>query len=220
MGGEPLINPEVREWIQGCRDLMPNTQIRFTTNGLLLHKHLDILDLMANIGNCVFKITVHVDSPELDELIEYVRKQYAWETVHEYGITRLKTKNNFKFQVNHPKTFVKTYRNTYSDMRPYNSNPVDAIENCCQAKCPLLYQGRLYKCSTSGLLEEVLDRFNRPNYEEWKPYIVDGLAPDCTDKDLESFVANFGKAHAICRQCPSGNEGAIVHLDNVKKKND
>lgn len=220
MGGEPLINPDVRAWIQGCRDLMPDTQIRFTTNGLLMGRNLDILDLLADIGNCVFKITVHVNSKELDDLVEYVHKTYDWETVIEYGITRFKTKNNFRFQINRPSIFTKTYRNTYSDMRPYNSNPAAAIANCCQAKCPLLYQGRLYKCSTSGLLQEVLDRFDRPNYEEWQPYIVQGLDPDCTEQELKSFIANFGRAHAICRQCPSGDQGAIIHLENVKKKND
>jgi molybdenum cofactor biosynthesis enzyme MoaA len=44
MGGEPLINPEVNMWIQGVRDLLPTSQIRFTTNGILLHKNLDIVD--------------------------------------------------------------------------------------------------------------------------------------------------------------------------------
>ena len=46
IGGEPLMNPEIRDWIQGIRDLLPNAQIRFVTNGLLLKKHFDIVDLL------------------------------------------------------------------------------------------------------------------------------------------------------------------------------
>ena len=33
IGGEPLLNPEIREWIVGVRSLMPDAQLRFTTNG-------------------------------------------------------------------------------------------------------------------------------------------------------------------------------------------
>ena len=41
MGGEPLINPEVIQWLIGVRELMPDSQIRFTTNGLLkIHRLL------------------------------------------------------------------------------------------------------------------------------------------------------------------------------------
>jgi organic radical activating enzyme len=218
MGGEPLINPEVGAWIQGCRDLMPDSQIRFTTNGLLLNKQLDILDLFDEIGNCVFKITVHVENAELEDLIEYINSRYAWEPVIEHGISRFKTRNNFRFQINRPKVFTKTYKNAYSNMQPYNNDPILAFENCCQTTCPLLYKGSIYKCSTSGLLKEVLEKFNNPNFAEWEKYIVDGITPACTDKELADFIENFGRPHAICRQCPTGSEGAIVHLNNVKKK--
>ena len=33
MGGEPTLNPECEHWIYGVRSLLPNSQIRFTTNG-------------------------------------------------------------------------------------------------------------------------------------------------------------------------------------------
>ena len=58
MGGEPLINPEVREWLIGVRELLPDSQIRFTTNGELLYKNFDILELAHDIGNVVFKVTI------------------------------------------------------------------------------------------------------------------------------------------------------------------
>jgi molybdenum cofactor biosynthesis enzyme MoaA len=67
MGGEPLINPEIREWLTGLRELMPNTQIRFNTNGLLLEKHWDVVDLLQQLGNTVFKISQHVYTPELEK---------------------------------------------------------------------------------------------------------------------------------------------------------
>ena len=59
LGGEPLMNPEIEKWIIGLRELMPNAQIRFTTNGLLLDKKFHIVKLLHDTGNCVLKITNH-----------------------------------------------------------------------------------------------------------------------------------------------------------------
>lgn len=219
MGGEPLINPEVRNWIQGCRDLMPDSQIRFTTNGLLLHKHLDILDLMSDIGNCVFKITVHVQNQELEQLIDHIQHKYDWQPVIEYGIKRFKTERNFRLQINRPTEFVKTYQNSYSDMMPWHSDPAQAFARCCQQTCPLLWQGNIYKCSTAGLLKDVLLRFDNPNHDQWVPYLSQGLASDCSTVELDQFIGNFGKANIICGQCPSGTMGSIIHLEQVSKKN-
>lgn len=219
MGGEPLINPEVHDWIQGCRDLMPESQIRFTTNGLLLHKHLDIVDLLHDIGNSVFKITVHVDNNDLEQIIQNIHRRFKWQPVHEHGIHRFKTDNNFRFQVNRPSEFVKTYQNSYSNMMPYHSNPVQAFDNCCQQTCPLLYKGNIYKCSTAGLLADVLDRFGNPNIEQWAPYLAKGIGADCTAAELHEFIDNFGKPNSICAQCPSGASGTIIHRAQVGKKN-
>jgi hypothetical protein len=219
MGGEPLINPEVSAWIQGCRDLMPDSQVRFTTNGLLLHKHLDIVDLLSDIGNCVFKITVHVESVELEEIIKQIHDKYKWEPVVEYGIKRFKTDRGFRFQINRPTAFIKTYQNSYANMMPYHSDPVQAFDNCCQQTCPLLYNGNIYKCSTAGLLSDVLKRFDNPNIEHWMPYLLEGIDPTCGHDQLSEFIANFGKPNSICGQCPSGTNGTIVHIGQVGKKN-
>jgi organic radical activating enzyme len=219
MGGEPLINPEVREWIQGCRDLMPDSQIRFTTNGLLLHKHFDIIDLLSNIGNCVFKITVHVENTELEDIVNRVHSMYKWEPVVEYGVKRFKTDRGFRFQINRPTEFVKTYQNSYRNMMPYHSDPAQAFDKCCQQTCPLLYNSNIYKCSTAGLLSDVLARFDNPNVEHWMPYLTDGIDPNCSDVQLSQFIDNFGKPNSICGQCPSGNNGTIIHMEQVSRKN-
>lgn len=36
LGGEPLANPSILEWIQGVRKLFPNSTMRLTTNGTLI----------------------------------------------------------------------------------------------------------------------------------------------------------------------------------------
>lgn len=220
MGGEPLVNPEIRQWLQGVRELMPNSQIRFTTNGLLLDKYFDVVDLAHDVGNIVFKITVHQDTAEIENTIDRIFKRYNWEPVTEYGIRRWAGANGVRFQVNRPDVFLKTYQGTYADMRPWNNNPADSFDVCIQQTCPLLYQGRIYKCSTQGLLKDTLAKFDNPNLDLWQPYLLDGISPDSDDIVVRSFIDNFAKPHSMCSMCPSSNdtEAKLAHKINVKRK--
>lgn len=222
MGGEPLINPEFRDWISGCRELMPDSQLRFTTNGELLEKHLDVLDLIHDVGNIVFKISVHRHDQDLENIIEYIFNQYKWEIVREHGITRYKSRNNVRFQINRPQTFIKTFRRDYEDMLPYDSNPEESFDVCIQQTCPLLYKGRIYKCSTSGLLMDTLiytDNQDSMIWNQYKEYKGIGWADSLIN--IEKFISTFGKPENICAMCPSSkdSEAIIVHQNKVRSKN-
>jgi hypothetical protein len=211
------MNPDIRNWITGLRELLPASQIRFTTNGLLLEKNFDIVDVLHDIGNVVFKIAVHQVNPALEETIKKIYEKFEWESVVEFGISRLKTSNNMRFHVRRPDVFYKTYQGTYYNMRPHDNNPADAFAICCQQTCPLLYNGKIYKCSTSGLLEDVLARTGFPNQEMWNEYLYEGLSPTDSDDKIKQFLENFGKPHQMCGMCPTKNDtqSTIIHLENV-----
>ena len=219
MGGEPLINPEVEQWITGVRDLLPSAQIRFTTNGVNLNKKMNVVKLLSEVGNSVFKITVHQQDTELENIIQEIFNSYSWQPVVEHGVSRYKTANNFRFQIKKPTMFLKTFLGSYNDMKPHDNQPADAFKICCQQSCPLLYNGRIYKCSTSGLLEDTLAKFNYPNADHWQPYIQQGIGSNCSEDELAAFLDNFGKLANICRMCPSSTdlESKIIHLENVSK---
>ena len=218
MGGEPLINPQVRDWISGTRELLPDSQIRFTTNGLLLEKHFDVVDLMKDIGNSVFKITVHTDDQRINSVIDKIFNRYDWEPVTEYGIDRWKL-GTFRFQINRPTHFTKSYKGTYDNMEPHNSNPSIAFDTCCQQQCPLLYNGAIYKCSTSGLLNDLLDKVGQQNKETWSPYLDQPDTMITTESSIDAinkFINNFGNPHSICRMCPE--EATVDHISTVTFK--
>ena len=225
MGGEPLINPEIKQWLVGVRKLMPDTTIRVPTNATLLHKHLDVVDLLQELGNVIFKITVHQhDNPKVESAIEYVQNKFNWQPVYEYNVHRFVTDNNFKFQVNRPEKFFKTFNGEYHNAAPYNSEPDDAFEVCHQKECPLLLNNRIYKCSTSGLMDSVLARHGYPNHDLWKPYLDNGINGSIgIDESIESikkFIDNIQKPHATCRQCPNKNNiQSINHPDTVFYRN-
>ena len=220
MGGEPMINPEWQDWVAGVRKLMPHSQIRFTTNGTLLTKHPDILEFLRDVGNVVFKITVHTDDDAVESFINDLFQRYAWNPVVEHGINRWSMDQGIRLQINRPDTFLRTFQGTYNTMRPWHSAPEQAFEICCQKTCPLLYQGNIYKCSTAGLLRDVLERHDQPNWQEWESYLPQPLSVDSPHSDIVNFVENFGKPHSICGQCPeqSNHLGAIEHRMRVVKK--
>jgi organic radical activating enzyme len=218
IGGEPLINPEWRDWIVGVRKMLPAAQLRFTTNGLLLDRATDIVDVCESVGNIVFKITVHVHNAKLENHIEKIMSSRSWTPVTEFGITRWLGPNNIRFQINRPATFIKTYKNFYNNMQPWDSDPAQAFNQCCQQTCPLLYQGRIYKCSTAGLLKDTLQKFNNPNIDQWAPYIDSGIGVNDPDSVIQEFCDNFGLPNSICGQCPSQNNGTIDHYSTVTFK--
>jgi len=220
MGGEPLINPELRIWLSGIRELLPDTQIRFVTNGLLLPKNPWVLDLLEELGNSVLKISKHVDDAVLTDSINHIFSSRNWRPIHEYGIDRWVCDSGLRFQVATPKTFLKTFRNEYSNAAPHCSNPGEAFSICVQKKCPLLINGKIWKCGTAALTPLMLERFNWPNHIQWEPFITPGLEPTCTDEELLSFVDNFGKPHLICKQCPTSRDvsSLIDHYSTVDFK--
>jgi organic radical activating enzyme len=215
MGGEPLINPEFREWLRGCRALMPSSQLRFTTNGILLHRFPDLIDEIVDLGNIVFKITVHKETPELTDSIAQIRDRYGWLPVIEYGISRWKTKNNTRFQINRPHQFIKTYQGEYQNMRPHDSEPTRAFANCIQQTCPLLYRGKIYKCSTAGLLRDLLEKVGNPNTDQWAPYLDQGISINSSNLQIQNFIQEFGNPSQICAQCPESHEAIIDHISTV-----
>lgn len=219
MGGEPLLNPQVEQWINGIRELLPQAQIRFTTNGILLEKKFHVVEQLSQIGNAVLKITVHEQSTDIEQLIEKIFNSYAWEPVTEYGIARYKTSNQFRFQINRPTRFLKTYKNDYHNMAPHDNLPYESFKICCQQTCPLLYRGKLYKCSTAGLLKDTLNMLGNPNIEQWQPYIDAGIGPDCDNLQLQEFIDNFGQSNSLCRMCPSEKdiESMVDHTATVSR---
>jgi hypothetical protein len=219
MGGEPLINPELKQWITGLRELLPTSTIRFSTNGELLDKHLDVLETAHEAGNFVFKITAHQHSERVEAVIEKIFNMYKWEPVFEFGIYRFKTGNNLRFQVNRPQTFLKYYKNDYANMMPYHSDPKESFEICMQQRCPLMFEGRMYKCSTLGGLDQTLKRFKITD-PAWDPYRSYWITPGSSHKEVEIFLKNYGKPHAVCAMCPTAKdaEATILHYNNVTTK--
>ena len=220
MGGEPLLNPHIEKLIVRIREEFPNVTIRFVTNGLLLHKHKPFIDKMHKLGNIILKISKHVNDQRIKNIVKYIMHRFDWEPVTEFHIHRWLTSNNFRFQINAPERFFRTFRGTYFNMLPHDNKPSEAFDLCVQKTCPLLYDGKLFKCGTLALTPDQLQKTKQIHRPEWEPYLNAGLDIDAGDDKLQRWINNFGKPHSLCRQCPTkqDKESIIDHRNNVTFK--
>jgi len=206
IGGEPLLNPELKQWIHGIRDNFPSIDILVVTNAQLFTKNLWLLDTMENLGRFQLKFSVHQPNAEyLKNAIEAVHSKFTWDCKEKNDVAehyRVLDKK-IEFQIMWDNRFIKTYRGSYDNMLPYNNNPAEAFNICSQQTCPLLEQGKLYKCSTVGVLHRVLQDHNQIESPDWQPFLNTGINFDCSDTELEQFVNNYSKPHSICKMCPT-----------------
>ena len=82
-----------------------------------------------------------------------------------------------------------------------------------------MFNGRMYKCSTLGGLEQTLDRFGNTD-PAWDPYKGKYITPDSPDEDIEAFLNNYGRPHQVCTMCPTArdDESVILHYNKVITK--
>lgn len=290
MGGEPLINPNWKKFMQYTREVLPDTELSLITNATLCHRWPGFAKFLAELGNVHIKFSVHeIDKPYLYNAINDVLSIEGWESVkfykkievvdfsvsynevkgsswplyedfisnntknistdiineiQEFGFYNLIYQNqvaqkqnkilekfpvqeyhnkkyNMVFRISVPSQFTKTWKgDNYYNMKPYNNNPTESFKICTQDVCPLLYKGRLYKCSSVALLDKVLLDHFIVNDPDWNPYLkYKGVHYTDSISDIQSWIDNFGKPHAICRMCPTDKDQPYYdHLKNVDSK--
>ena len=224
IGGEPLLNPKIREFITGARELFPDSLIQLTTNGYLLSRNIDILDVLDSVNGALLKISVHRPHDEwFADLRQEIEEYFNWhiDPEHQHPVW-FKNERYLNLWYERTPRFVKTFKGSFDNMLPYNSDPAKAFnETCSQKFCPVLRDGKLYKCSSTSELHRVLTDWNRTEVPEWQPYLNTGLDFSCSDEELNEWVGNYGKPGWQCRMCPTGDDYPYIeHISNVQLKRD
>jgi|688.fasta_scaffold635883_1 organic radical activating enzyme len=218
IGGEPFLNPELETWVREFKTNFPYVTLMLSSNAQLFHKNTWILDCMEQYGMIYLKLSDHqMKQQYFLDAVETVLNRFDWQFIDGKYFNQEKI---LDFQVSDTPLFLKTYKGSYGDMKPYNNDPAEAFEICSQQICPLLEDGKLYKCSSIGMLHRMLEDHDQIDDLDWKPYLNSGLSLDCTDQELRSWAENFGKPHAeLCRMCPTADDQPFLpHYENVKSK--
>lgn len=172
LGGEPFLNHNIVEYLHVARELLPQTEIKLVSNGLLIPKQpLTVLEAIKR-----YNITVDISGypPTLiikDKIIDCLRA---------HGIS-------YKFRQPIKQFFA------LLGMDP-TSDPSISQAKCCDSVCHLLRMGKLYKCPLAGLLYKYKEQFHVDE-------LPDGEGVDINATDFSLQIQQMETSVELCRYC-------------------
>ena len=175
MGGEPLLNPHLSEYVTVCRKLFPEADIRIVTNGTLIPK------LPA-------------------KTLQNIRKTGAKFDISNYPPTRKKLpaiKSRLKafcipYTIGFPMDFfLRTLREKPA------ADPEKAFRNCMFTHCHMLSHGKFSPCSYAHCI-------GRLNAAFGLSYPENDCVDIYSDITGEEILRRFNTPHEFCRYCAEG----------------
>ena len=226
LGGEPLLNPRIKEILLEMRRCWPKAKISFCTNGLLLRRIID-KDFLEQVKPIEIRISLHKQNEEgkffkdiVKDLLalypKWHKNSFDWgdelpglpadhKTDYLYSFSH----DTITVSVSTEDTFVVPYRlDEQGRMRPYNNDPVEAYKRCINLELPVLYENHLWRCIPYPNLKDAVADFEQ-HWPSYKPYKV-------TD-DLTEFFVESMKAHEICRMCPTWDDPVLKRTPDTIK---
>jgi organic radical activating enzyme len=233
LGGEPLLNPSICDWIRGLNRLW-DKRVNLLTNGTRLNQVPGLYDAMMNYrkagGNWI-GISVH-NVNDLDRYFEEVKKFLPgkldfWEgnDTRTWGADyAFEDKNQVRVNLYIQNSFYKSavQKNTLGKFTLHQSDPTEAHNSCGFAKCQNYHfiRGKLYKCGPAGLFPE-FDQQHHFDITDEDRILLNSYQPltvDEFDTRGQQFVDNIDEVIPQCKFCPVIKEEnqEIQALNKVK----
>lgn len=180
MGGEPLLNKELAEFIVVTRDTFKDANIRVVTNGLLIPNIPDELLRCMHTYNVGFDITQYIPTSEIKEKIELRCIEYGVEYVMSPLVQYFLKKRN---------------KDGKSDIN-------NSFEKCTSKKCHFLENGKLSVCGAPILRHKYDNELNNKIKFDNKDII------DIYNPELDGYIINDLLSRPIdaCRYCNEESE--------------
>lgn len=207
LGGEPLLNPNLKNICIAYRRLFPSeqTKLRITTNGILIKKCPWLKELIQEY-NIHIQVSLHVlnGGKKYPKLIKPVTQglrlieKWAGETpkpVEYRWSSTVDSKEKLNFQV--------FYDGAGDNIKPFKHDNIVESKKHCTCETLQLYKQHLYKCAPIAYLKEALVKIGIKDDPDWRPFLnYIPLTPDCSDDDLKRFMDTQPKPEWTCRMCP------------------
>lgn len=178
LGGEPLMNPDIIQFIEITRSNLPKAKVLISTNGILLKKMDESFYeacRKADVGIEVTRYPIKLDYDELGEWIRGKGLRYSYIGASESG------RELWHFPL---------------DIEG-KQDPVESFRGCRNANyCWTLEEGRLYTCSIAPNIKVFENRFNKGIH----------LTPEdgvdiYTTKDAHEVAMALAQPMPFCRYC-------------------
>jgi organic radical activating enzyme len=221
LGGEPLLNPTICDWITGINRLW-GKRIQILTNGTHINRVPGLYDALNNYRESMFKaknwigVSVH-NANDLERHFEEGKKFLKGENIQ--FLTKEQTRNgsdyafvddngvevHYWLQDNFHKSAVQ--KDDQGKFTLHQSVPEEAHNNCgfVEYQCHHFIKAKLYKCGPVALFPEFDDqhKFNisdedRKILHSYHPLSVDEFA-----QRGQQFIDNIDNVIDQCKFCPS-----------------
>lgn len=233
MGGEPLLNPTVVDWVRGLNQTF-DAGIQILTNGTRLNKVDGLYDAVAaRHANGVVRnhigVSLHNEEhfTELrDNIRSFLRGSIKeWGTIinkecpvreSNYGaLYAARDSNGVLINMFQYTNFVTSavYK-IDGKYRLHNSNVEQAHDNCGFVKYKSYHfiRGKMYKCGPVALFPE-FDRQHHFDISEQDREILNAYKPLTADNIAEygdEFFKNLDNPIPQCKFCPSFSNGYVI----------
>jgi organic radical activating enzyme len=210
LGGEPLMHPDILEWMQQIRSWWPKSSLYLMTNGTLLNRVSGLYDA-AKDYQYVIDINVHNPSwynQTVQSLDSFFPGQYTIEQAKDDPIfSRQVAKDHNGVEV-HIKHSSRMHQSTVllnqDKFHLHQSDPVKAHSVCWNATCHHFFNGKLFKCAMPPLLKEFSNVCYLDLSEEDRALIdgPSGITVDDAVADPDKFYQYLKGPIEHCRLCP------------------
>jgi len=210
MGGEPLLNKDLKNWMYGLREYFPTARVKLITNGFHYFVRPDLYNWCKELGNVLIQTSLHFYPPpqEYIDNVKFFLQHSDWKiTATPFApsdkLIKLKDRNaDIKWHMNIFGEFRRPFMGEGPRLMPAdNKDYIGAHKVCGGPNSPTLYKNKLYKCPAVANLDDTLTLFNIRDSEAWQPYLNTGLS---YDDNLDEFVNNIKKPnHVVCKACSS-----------------
>lgn len=229
MGGEPFLNPDLRQWVTGLNKIF-SVEVQVLTNGTRFSQCKELYqDLLYTSPRTRAKNHIGVSLhnmqhwPDMrDSIYEFLQapvQEFAkghpqnvwnsdWHFIDANGIMiNVYISNNFGQSA--------VYKNNYDRYILHNNDPMLAHQNCSFARFKSYHfiRGKLYKCGPAALMPE-FDQQHSFDISDKDRLLLNSyrpLDPDNFAEYHEDFFANLDNPIPQCKFCPTEFDAQTIY---------
>lgn len=228
LGGEPLLHPDIVQWIDGLNKIFPNySGVQVQSNGTRIDCVKNLYPLLRN-GNWI-GISIH-NPDDREEIFARIRNFLVAPIVETQDSTHWMG-SDYQF-VDANQTYIHAWMSDkfvnsniidLGDNRYtlYSSDVVRAHDNCTFRKFKNYHmiRGRIYKCGPAALMPEFDQQYPFEISAEDREllYSYQSLGLDNYDTVGAEWLANIDNPIAQCKFCPESYEYKPITFSDRKK---
>jgi organic radical activating enzyme len=245
LGGEPLLNPTITDWVRGLNRTFDKS-VQILSNGTRLNAvpglydamHFDIDGRPFEEKNWIGITAHHIDDvpKHIDAIHQFLQGPIKDITsIDRYGakqvfidknktIVRMWLTGEFGTSSIRPASAVPEFHqlDTRNRLALHNNDPVQAHQECGFAtwKNYHMIRGKLYKCGPVALLPEFDQQFSLMLSDEDRALLnsYKPLSPWDDDQIHDKFFAELDNPIPQCKFCPTQKQREWVPIRPVTKK--